>query len=403
MVKKILFVTIAFFFYINRGFAQDKIYFESEVKDGKIVEITQDKIKFRILLNPGPLYAVSKNKVLFAFNNAGDFIVPAKLDSGDRTSRERIRTFLQSPQAPSIPLDRIITTTSVINCDVGSEDETSVHFKVNNAESKIDKSSVIAIIYRSGQHKLLTDPARAVAVLGNLPPQSVTSPPSIASNPMTTASAKPLSPPTPAPDMASAGAQGSTAAPIASTSGKRSTSTVILTKNEYVDELGEVTVADYERKALQKTKDLSDYLKILCDKSTDWQESNKAIDLAVALFTGEDATVEVSNVNTESKSRYKIREYLKRIKLIKYQKVEVEWTNVQYVSNLRKGEDGFYYGVITFQQVFRGYMENRVVYSDITKKNVTVVLKTFKKSAEGKTKLAWDVLLEDIGVVVTKF
>jgi len=163
-----------------------------------------------------------------------------------------------------------------------------------------------------------------------------------------------------------------------------------------------ISFQEYQQKALRKTADLNTYLKILCDKAMDWQEANKAINQAVALFVNEDATVQISTVGQAKPFIYKIRSYLTRMKLIKYSKVQIEWTNIQYVSNLRKGPDGNYYGIISFEQVFKGYMDNRLVYTDRTRKNVEVVLKAYTRSTNGRNKLTWDVLLSDIGVVVTK-
>jgi hypothetical protein len=87
---------------------------------------------------------------------------------------------------------------------------------------------------------------------------------------------------------------------------------------------------------------------------------------------------------------------------VKYGKVEIQWANIQYVSKLRKSPDGRYRGVITFEQTFTGFVEDKIVYSDKTTKNVEVVLTTYKKSVEGKSKTIWDVLLSDIRVVETK-
>ncbi len=157
----------------------------------------------------------------------------------------------------------------------------------------------------------------------------------------------------------------------------------------------------FKRKSLQKVEDLGAYISIIADKNTEWQESNKAIDLACTLFVNEEANVEVSSKGSPEKTKYKIRPYLNRIKLLKYDRVEVSWTNISYVSDLRKGVDGNYYGVITLQQVFTGFIEGKVAYTDVTKKNIEVVLKGYEKLVEGKTIGLWDVFLSDIGVVVT--
>ena len=163
-----------------------------------------------------------------------------------------------------------------------------------------------------------------------------------------------------------------------------------------------ISKAEFEKKALQKTNQLNIYLKIICDKSSRYEEINKAIDQSVGLFVSENAMIETSSVNRNDVKRYKVRNYLSHIKLVNYDKIEIEWTSVQYVSDVKQGPDGNYYGVVSFEQVFRGYRDNKLIYQDVTRKNATVVLKTYEKNIEGNVKNVWDVLLSDIGVISTK-
>jgi len=163
-------------------------------------------------------------------------------------------------------------------------------------------------------------------------------------------------------------------------------------------DLDNASFEQFKTKALQKSADLGRYLNQIANKSTDFQDANKAINNAVELFLSEDATVEISSSSATQKARLKIREYLNKLKLLKYSKVNIEWTDIYYVSNLRKGPDGNYYGVISLQQKFEGYQEGKVVYSDITRKNIEIVLKTYRKEVEGESLLLWDVFLSDIGI-----
>ena len=157
----------------------------------------------------------------------------------------------------------------------------------------------------------------------------------------------------------------------------------------------------YSRKALQKTEELGTYLAIISDRSNSMAEANKAVDLAVKLFINEDAEVEVSG--PDGRDRYKVRTYLNRLKLLNYDKVEISWTDISYVSDLKKGTDGNYYGVITLQQRFKGFRDNKVVYGDLTEKNIEVMVVPYQKSVDGAMEQKWDVFLSDVGVVVTKF
>ena len=159
----------------------------------------------------------------------------------------------------------------------------------------------------------------------------------------------------------------------------------------------------YTVKAKKKVDDLGFMLSIISDKTTDPLDANTAIDNAVKLFINEDAIVQVSNVrDTAFRSTFKIREYLRRIKLLQFDKVEIEWTSIQYVSNLRLGTDGNYYGVISYEQKFKGIKDGRIVYGDLTKKNVLVIVKSIQIDSGGLTFICWDVFLSDIEVTQTQ-
>ncbi len=159
---------------------------------------------------------------------------------------------------------------------------------------------------------------------------------------------------------------------------------------------------EFEEKSLAKTKELEDYLRLIANKNTKFQKANEAIDAAVKLFIDEDRVMEVSSKNRTTVKKYKIRTYFEKLKLLKYDDVRVSWSDISYVSNIRKGEDGNYYGIVTLQQKFEGFIDGRLVYTDVTKKNMTVILKTYDKYVVGEKQTLWDVYLGDIGVVQTE-
>ena len=167
-------------------------------------------------------------------------------------------------------------------------------------------------------------------------------------------------------------------------------------------ELNSIDRKEFSAKALDKTRNLGQYFSIIADKETNWQDANEAIDLAVTLFVSEEAQVEVSSTSTREKKTFPIRKYLERLKLLKYERVEISWSDIAYVSNLKKGVDGNYYGVVSFVQKFTGYRDGKPVYSDYTRKNIEVVLKGYTKKVGGQTQELWDVFLSDIGVVNTR-
>ena len=131
---------------------------------------------------------------------------------------------------------------------------------------------------------------------------------------------------------------------------------------------------DFERKqaidslALEKVRDLSKYIKIVGSKDTAWSEANRVIDRAEELFMT-NAEIGVSSVNSTNIKYYKVRPYFEHLMRLNYDRVEIEWYNIEYVSDLQRQPDGTYVGVITIFQTFRGYdKEGNLAYKDTTKK-----------------------------------
>lgn len=156
-------------------------------------------------------------------------------------------------------------------------------------------------------------------------------------------------------------------------------------------------VEEYKFKVLQKVKDLGNYIAIIGSKKSSSDRVSQAIELANGLFVP-DAQIEVSS-KSGTKTNYGVRGYLGRLRNLKYDDVSIEWTNIYYVSELRKAMDGNYYGIVSFEQVFKGYREGRIVYEDRTRKNVEVLVRQLIK---GENTVIWDILLSDIGVKETR-
>ena len=125
--------------------------------------------------------------------------------------------------------------------------------------------------------------------------------------------------------------------------------------------------------------------------------------MACNLFSSEDSRVEVSNTNSAIKNKYKVREYLNRLqfKAGQFDKIIIEYADINYASDFKKGTDGNYYATVTFVQKFIGFVDGNIAYGDITKRNLTIVVKSFEKVVNGEAQQAWDVYLADMGVVQT--
>ena len=153
--------------------------------------------------------------------------------------------------------------------------------------------------------------------------------------------------------------------------------------------------------ALEKVRDLSKYIKVIGSKDTPWSEANRVIDRAEELFAP-DAEIGVSSLAKTKVDYYKVRQYLERLMRLNYDRVEIDWYDIQYVSDLQRQPDGTYVGVITIFQTFKGYdAEGRLAYKDTTKKDITVYVKRKQTQIGGRLIGFWDVMLGDIRVKET--
>ncbi len=153
--------------------------------------------------------------------------------------------------------------------------------------------------------------------------------------------------------------------------------------------------------ALEKVRDLSKYIKIVGSKDTPWSEANRVIERAEELFAP-DSEIGVSSLTSNEVVYYKVRQYLERLMRLNYDRVEIDWYKIEYVSDLQRQPDGTYVGVITVFQTFKGFdKEGRLIYQDTTKKDITVYVKRKETQIGGRLIGFWDVLLGDMRVKET--
>ena len=154
--------------------------------------------------------------------------------------------------------------------------------------------------------------------------------------------------------------------------------------------------------ALEKVRDLSKYISIVGSKTTPWSEANRVIDRAEELFM-QGAEMGVSSIYQPDILYFKVRQYLERLMRLNYDRVEIVWYKIEYVSDLQRQPDGTYVGVITIFQKFQGFdAEGKLVYEDTTKKDITVYVKRKETQIGGRLIGFWDVLLGDIRVKETR-
>jgi len=152
--------------------------------------------------------------------------------------------------------------------------------------------------------------------------------------------------------------------------------------------------------ALEKVRDLSKYISIVGNKETPWSESERVIKRTLELFA-EGSLMGVSSIYNDETKYYGIREYLERLMALNYDKVNIEWYDIQYFSDLEQLPDGSFVGIITIFQKFEGRTGDDLIYKDMTKKDITVYVERKKTQIGGKLIGFWDVLLGDIKVTET--
>ena len=401
--------------------AQETVYLSNGNRSpGKLTAAEGEKLTITVNRNGKPAhFSLRRENILLAFANDGRFMVISLLDADPVKAQQEIDEFNKGTSSSAYDILVKSSPPSVVAGSISYESEDVVNYKsTTGAASSINKRELAAIIYRNGRHRLVTAPNLAAPalistrsevfrLLTSPPPLSVRKAPPVpvkapatqpASKPKgigKTASVKtktvPVSTADPQPmseqpvDVAKPPPPAETPAnPIAS--GKPS--------------LNETQYQEYRASALQRVDEFVAYLNVITDKDLEDDQKDKAIKEAVALFMP-DATIDVASTKRPGVRKYKIEAYLKNLKMLPYASTTIEWTEMQYVSELTQAVDGNYYGMITGQQTFTGYAENGkdVLYTDVTEKSVKVKLESYRKSGNDGPALKWAVLLGNIGLV----
>lgn len=305
------------------------------------------QLKYRPLENPGgPVYAKLKQDIRLVFKQNGQLMIPAV------SSSEWI-----SGADPDV--HKVITREAIYPAkfvDISGNDVNLIDPKTEKP-AHLEKEDVLLIIYKDGGHEMLADPADVTMVLTKVKDHM---------------------------------SEYSTV--------KDSQHTAVAVAME----LDEKQKQHFKDKALQKSIYLGKYLTLISDKNEKDDDRLYAKVQAIKLFATDSAKVEVSSVNREAKQQFMIGEYLDRIYMLPYDKVELIWINAQFIGSFRKGDNGKYYGIVTAQQLFRGFNEDKIVYQDVTEKNIEIELARYDVIDEGHKKVKWDVFLSDISVQQTR-
>lgn len=176
---------------------------------------------------------------------------------------------------------------------------------------------------------------------------------------------------------------------------------VVFTTTTYAqDEISPKRKQAIDSLALEKVRDLSKYISIVGNKETPFSEANRVIDRATELFA-DGAQIGVSSLKRPTIEYFGVRAYFEHLMALNYDKVKIQWYDIQYISDLERQPDGTYVGVITIYQRFEGTTDDGLEYKDTTKKDITVFVQKKETQIGGRIIDFWDVLLGDIRVAET--
>lgn len=323
-------------------YGQHTIYFSGDsVIKTRVVLISTDTL---YLEQPNQLVKFSNSAVDLIFDNQGNYLTKFELLSNNQETRDYIGLFIKLALLPSnVAQNRVILKSGIQLSQPIDSISRDTLFLPNNR--KIAKGDISVIIFKDGTHQTFDKSSKVARVLFDI-----------------------------------------------RTSQKNT-----------LPELDKKRLGQYQQKALSRVDEFGLYLQRIANKELDADEKDKAIDEACKLFL-EDAVIEVSSKKTGKVTPYKIRDYLTRLKLLPhYGNVQISWTDINYVEEMKQTIDGNYMGTIRGAQRFVGYSSTgKVLYSDITNKEVQVQLKSYSKIVDGRPNRDWEVLLGSIGVVLTQ-
>lgn len=153
--------------------------------------------------------------------------------------------------------------------------------------------------------------------------------------------------------------------------------------------------------AEKKAEQFGLYISKIADKATSYQDKQTAIQQVCKLFISD--TVNVQKCDSTLTGEYfiyskKLIKYLQSLCILDYDRVIFELTECVMIGGLKKGNDGNYYGIISFRQMFTG-TKGDYTYIDATSKGIEIILKPYKKPNDlVEDDWKWEVFLSNINI-----
>lgn len=183
------------------------------------------------------------------------------------------------------------------------------------------------------------------------------------------------------------------------------TKTAVSSKEaKIVDEinLSEADIEVFKEQTKQKVDEFQQYIITLGSKDQPAEKRDMAEKEAIKLFY-KGATMEISVLMPDGSTQKVARpmeKYLARLKSLHYTKVVIKFYDIAYIREFTKGPDGKYYSTATIIQEFTGFNEDNIVYTDVTKKDIEIIIDLVEDKFFNEKR--WKIFLGDIKASETK-
>ena len=157
------------------------------------------------------------------------------------------------------------------------------------------------------------------------------------------------------------------------------TKTAVSSKQALITDEINLSASDIElfkEQTKQKVSEFQQYIVTLGNKEEPAEKRNMAEKEALKLFY-KGAQMEISFIlpdGTSQKVNRPMEKYLARLKSLPYAKVVIRFYDIAYIRDFTKGPDGRYYSTATIIQEFTGFNKDDIVYTDITKKDIEIII-----------------------------
>lgn len=166
--------------------------------------------------------------------------------------------------------------------------------------------------------------------------------------------------------------------------------------------LSDQDIALFKDKTKEKVKEFEQDIVIIGSKEESAAKRDLAQKEALKLFY-KGAQMEISKILSDGSTKIIARpmdKYLTRLKSLPYTKVVIKFYDIAYVSDFTRGPDGKYYSTATIIQEFTGFSGDNIVYKDVTKKQVEIIVDLVEDKFFNEKR--WKLFLGDIKASETR-